>query len=170
MTTKKYAKGTTVAVEKSIAEIKDLLSEHGATNVQRLEKDNLFAIAFELEAHDYPTPLLVRIRVTLPIPDPRDDQFWVVRTNAYSTGRRTPIQAEKVYQDEVKRLYRALFLSLKADLEAVNISKIKTVIQAFGMSVVMADGTTLTEWAVPQIRQMYASGKMPPLLPPSAID
>lgn len=170
MTAKKYAKGTTVAVEKSIAEIKDLLAEHGATNIQRLEKDSLFAIGFEMEAKDYPEPLTVRIRVSLPLPDPRDDQFWITRQYKYSQVRRSPAQAEKAYQDEVKRLYRALLLSLRADLEAINISKIKTVIMAFGMNIVMPDGTTMGEWATPQVRQMYLTDKMPPLLPPSAID
>lgn len=70
-----------------------------------------------------------------------------------------PIGDEK----EQRRLWRSLCLAIKSKLECVS-SGIETLEDAFMPYVVMPDGTTLGQWARPQIESMYESGEMPPLL------
>lgn len=67
-------------------------------------------------------------------------------------------------QRERRRIFRALLLALKARLESVT-SGIETFEEAFLAHVVMPDGKTVYEHAVPRIASAYQSGKMQPLLP-----
>ncbi len=53
---------------------------------------------------------------------------------------------------------------LKAKLEAID-SQISTIEREFLADTVMENGMTVHEWAEPQLREMYLSGRMPPLLP-----
>jgi hypothetical protein len=66
-------------------------------------------------------------------------------------------------QREERRLWRALLLVIKAKLEACH-SGITMLEDEFMAYTVMPDGTTLGDWARPQIAAMYETGKMPPLL------
>jgi hypothetical protein len=62
-----------------------------------------------------------------------------------------------------RRLWRALLLVIKAKFEIVE-SGIETFDEAFLSNIVMSDGSTVGDWAAPQIAAMYAKGDMPPLL------
>jgi hypothetical protein len=64
---------------------------------------------------------------------------------------------------EARRRWRALVLVIKAKLEAVA-DGIAVFDNEFMAHIVTPDGTTLGEKMLPQIEQMYRSGKMPPLL------
>jgi len=59
--------------------------------------------------------------------------------------------------------WRALMLCVKAKLESVA-AGIETFDEAFLANVVMPDGKTLGEHALPHIVAAYQGGKMPPLL------
>lgn len=63
-----------------------------------------------------------------------------------------------------RRIWRALLLVIKAKFEIVE-SGIETFDEAFLSNIVMHDGSTVGEWAVPQIGHMYQHGEMPKLLP-----
>lgn len=59
--------------------------------------------------------------------------------------------------------WRAVLLCVKAKLESVA-AGIETFDEAFLANVVMPDGKTLGEHALPHVERAYREGKMPPLL------
>jgi hypothetical protein len=63
-----------------------------------------------------------------------------------------------------RQKWRALLLCIKAKLESVQ-SKIETFEEAFLAHVVMPDGKTVAEHAIPAIASVYQGGHMQPLLP-----
>lgn len=67
-------------------------------------------------------------------------------------------------EKERRRVFRAVLMIIKAKLEAVE-SGISLLEDEFLANTVMPDGSTVGEWARPQITSMYKDGKMPPLLP-----
>lgn len=64
----------------------------------------------------------------------------------------------------MRQRWRALALVIKAKLEAIE-SGITTVDAEFLAHLVLPDGRTYGEFALPQIDEVYRSGAMPPLLP-----
>ena len=60
--------------------------------------------------------------------------------------------------------WRALLLCIRAKLEAVE-SRIETFEEAFLAHVIMPDGKTVAEHAMPRIAQAYKGGEVGPLLP-----
>lgn len=63
-----------------------------------------------------------------------------------------------------KSRWRALFLVIKAKLEAIDIG-ILTLDDAFLADTVLPDRQTVAEYMRPQIESAYSTGNMPPLLP-----
>lgn len=59
--------------------------------------------------------------------------------------------------------WRAMLLCVKAKLESVS-AGIETFDEAFLANVVMPDGKTLAEHAIPHVKRAYESGVMPQLL------
>jgi len=68
-----------------------------------------------------------------------------------------------VYEQNVRQRWRALLLSIKAKLEAVD-AGISTIEQEFLPFVVMPDGRTFSDHVLPQIESIASTGKMPKLL------
>lgn len=62
-----------------------------------------------------------------------------------------------------RQRWRALLLSIKAKLETVE-SGIEEFDEAFMAQLILPDGKTMAEFALPQIKEAYKSGKQPPLL------
>lgn len=81
-------------------------------------------------------------------------------------GRRIrfTIAVPKDSEQKVRAIWRALLLSVKAKLVSVD-QKIETFEEAFMAHVVMPDGKTVAEHALPAIARAYETGNMPPLLP-----
>lgn len=77
-------------------------------------------------------------------------------------GRR-PHNPAKYLDQEIRRRWRSLALSIKSKLVAVN-DGISTVEYEFMANIVLPNGLTVGEWAGPQIEESYQSGKMPPLM------
>lgn len=82
----------------------------------------------------------------------------------------TGISRGKVYtfsphqkDQEIRRLWRCLVLHIKANLEAVE-SGISKFEEVFLANILLPNGQTMGDTAIPQIAQSYKSGKMPPLL------
>lgn len=63
-------------------------------------------------------------------------------------------------EQQQRQRWRALVLVIKAKLEAVE-SGITTIEEEFLPHVVTPDGSTFGQWAVPQLREMRKSGKLP---------
>ena len=149
----RYAADTSVSLEQSKSEIERTLTRYGATRFFSSWQDDppMAMIGFELEAR--------MVKITMPIPARDAVEFTLTET-----GReRKPNAIYKAWEQAQRQRWRALNLIIKAKLEAVDCG-ISSIEREFLADIVMHDGTTLGEWAGPQISAMYDAGKMPPLL------
>jgi hypothetical protein len=139
-----YAETTTVAVEKSIAEIVTLVKRAGAERVAQAEEPNSFAIQFFLEGR------MIRFRVKLPgietIPDRKG-------TGPYRDG----VKRRELLAGVHRQRARALLLVVKAKLESVE-SEVETFEEAFLANIVMSDGSTVYERISAPIAVEYERG------------
>lgn len=145
-----FAKGTTVTVEKSQAEIQKLVTKYGASSfASGFTQDNA-AIMFEANGR--------RVKFVLPLPK-LEDFARVKHRRRNATEQRVAMDAEQ------RRLWRAFALVIKAKLEAVQ-SKVSTFESEFLAHIVdPSTGKTIGETAIPAIAAAYERGvRMPPLL------
>ena len=145
-----YAEGTTVPVEKSIAEIVALVKRAGADRVAQYEEPERFTIQFAMEGRQ------VRFRVGLPTAAdmPSRDGRGSMLSNAQRIARAQQAHRQKA---------RALLLVIKAKLESVT-SGVETFEQAFLPNVVMADGATVYDRIAAPIAAEYDTGMPSQLL------
>jgi hypothetical protein len=149
----RYAEGTSVATEASRAEIERTLRRYKATGFMYGYEGNRAVVAFRLDGR--------MIRFRLDMPDPKDRAF----TLTPSTQKpRSSDAAEKAWEQACRQKWRALALVIKAKLEAVA-AGITTVEDEFLAHTMLPDGSTVGEWARPQLALAYESGNMPALLP-----
>ncbi len=145
-----YAENTSVSPERSLAEIQKTLRRYGADRFAFYDSRTQISIAFELRGR--------RVRLSLALPD--------TPSSFTATGKkRTPTQAQSALEQEIRRRWRALALTIKAKLEAVE-SGIETLDQAFMPYLLLPDGQTLSEYLKPELDMALATGNIP-LLPSS---
>lgn len=147
-----YASGTDVSVIRSIGELDKLVSKHGATGFAYGRNDDTAST-----------------RVMFRIAD-RMCRFDVVKPSVQNF-RRTPTglarsgqAAEKLADAEERRRWRSLVLVVKALLVGVADGVID-LSDAFLAFTVLPNGSTVGEWAGPQLDVAYASARMPTLMP-----
>lgn len=146
----RYAEGTKVPVDRSRAEVERTLQRYGATAFSYGYDADRAVLMFQ--AHDR------RVRFDMPIPPLTDF--------AYTAGRqrRSPLAMEAARDQALRQRWRALALVVKAKLEAVE-SGLVSFEQEFLAHVLLPDGSTVGEWAAPQLEETYATGSMPAVLP-----
>ncbi len=147
-----YAERTEVAVSKTKGEIDALLRRHKAAAFATMEEAHRATIAFRMEGRN--------ITFRLPLPDATADEFARNGNNAV----RSPEKRAEAWEQACRSRWRALFLCIKAKLEAVE-SRIETFEEAFLAHVMMPDGMTVAEHAAPMIALSYETGTVRPLLP-----
>lgn len=150
----KFAEGTTVSVEKSKGEIEKLVRAHGADAFMSAADATRAVISFRARG--------LMIQFVLALPDPRAREF--TRDPRYTWKARPVTAAQQAYDAEVRRLWRALALVIKAKLEAAS-SGIETFEQAFMAHIVVPGGRTVGEVFLPQLGAMREHGQMPQLMP-----
>lgn len=149
----RYAADTSVSAEKSRAEIEATLRRYGADS---------FGYGWEVDRAVVQFRMLDRqVRFVLDMPDRNDRAF--THTPERKTAR-TPAQAEAAWEQATRQRWRALNLVIKAKLEAVE-SGISEFEEEFLAHVVLPDGSTVGQWMRPQIETVYATGRMPSMLP-----
>lgn len=148
----KYAEKTTVSSDKSRSEIEKALSRYGASKFMYAWEEKHACIAFEMHG--------LRIKFLLPLPSLSDPNIRETPTGK----ERSQAQIEAAYEQAVKQRWRALFLVIKAKLEAV-LSGITMFEDEFMAHVVLPDNSTARQYFMPQIKNAYKSGKMPEMLP-----
>lgn len=148
-----YAEKTSVAVSKTKADIENLIQKAGAGQFVSGYKGNMAVIGFTLDNR--------QIRFILPLPDKSDNKFWYTPERR---NKRTEEQAYAAWEQACRAKWRALYLIIKAKLEAIE-SGISTVEREFFYDIVLPDGTTIGEFIAPQLETVYTTGQMPPLLP-----
>lgn len=154
----RYAAQTTVAPERSRAEIERICSRYGAREFAYGWQDGQALVGFACD-----TPVGPRkVRFVLPLPAPED----AART---PSGRRRHGEAAKgrAHEQEMRRRWRALALAIKAKLETVA-SNIATFEAEFLSYLVLPGGQTVGERLQSGLHRALESGKLPPLLPMSA--
>lgn len=149
-----YAEKTTVSVAKSKAEIEDLITRYGAEAFGQATQNGRAMIVFKVMGR--------QVRFVLVIPS-KDEQRFTHRKTKWGTEERTEIQALAEWEQEQRRLWRALLIVIKAKLEACA-SGIVTFEDEFMAHFVMPDGRTVGEELKPKILAMHESGKQAPLL------
>lgn len=148
-----YAEKTSVSVSKTKADIEDMVQKYGADQFVSGYKNDIAVIGFSMDGR--------QIRFLLPLPDKQDREYW------YTPGRglrRTEESAYGVWEQACRSRWRALYLIVKAKLEAVE-AGISTVEREFFYDIVLPDGRTAGEWMAPQIEEAYQTGQMPAMLP-----
>lgn len=151
----KYAADTSVSPEASRMEIEKTLSRYGATAFAYMSRDCAAAVMFEMCNR--------RIKFIVPLPDKNLREF----THTPSRGqKRTPAQAYEAWNQACRQRWRALSLCIKAKLEAVE-SGISQFEEEFLAHIVLPNGQTYGEFALPQIAIAYERQQMPPMLPGS---
>lgn len=148
-----YAGKTTVSVAKTKAEIEELIAKAGASQFVSGYSQNIALIGFTLDRR--------QIRFALPLPDKMETRFWYTPERK---NKRSKEQAISAWEQECRSKWRALFLVIKAKLEAVE-AGISTVEKEFFYDIVLPNGETVGQYMAPQIQNAYESGTMPPLLP-----
>lgn len=146
--TTRYAEGTTVSVERSQIQIQQLLKSHKASDVGSMERSDEALIGFSYDRRGY--------RISMKYP--------ALQTFSRS-GRttRTPAQMRSARDQEIRRLWRALLLVIKAKIEIVE-SGIVSFEEEFMPYILTADGQTFSEWIRPQLERHV------PLMLPSPIE
>lgn len=151
---RRFAEDTDVPMERSLTEIERLLGNYGCNAFQRgwqdTEAGRTELLSFETRSR--------RIRFSVTIP-PRETFRYTPNSQ-----RRTDKAIDVVYEQERRRLWRVLYLSIKAKLVAVD-SGLLTFEDEFLAYTVLPDHSTVGEWAGPQLDRIIASGALPPLLP-----
>lgn len=148
--TGQYAADTTVSVEKSRLEIEATLRRYGADAFYYAAETGRASLAFRMAGR--------MVRFSIALPDPKDRAF-----THHSRGLRTPDAAAKAWEQACRQRWRALALVIKAKLEAVA-AGITTAEDEFLAHTLLPDGSTVGDWARPQLALAYEGGAMPPPL------
>jgi len=149
-----FAEDTKVPIERSKAEIESMLMRYGADQFVSGWGESEARVQFRANGR--------YVRFVLPIPKKNERRF--VDHPRYASKNRSEAEAWKAWEQELRRLWRALALVVKAKLEAVS-SGIVGFEDEFMAHIVMPDGKTVAEHARPMIAQAYDSGKITALLP-----
>lgn len=148
-----YAKGTSVSVERSRAELGSILARYGAKNYVVGSDDDagLAHIGFALEGH----------RVRLSIPLPKFDDF----ATHVDRGRKivvpsTPERQRKDFEQACRERWRAAVLMTKSKLELVQLG-CSSFEREFLADVLLPDGRTVHEALREPLRSAEITGRMP---------
>jgi len=145
-----YAEGTSVAPERSRAEIEATLKRYGASHFGYMSSPEGAMVGFQVNKY--------QVRFSVPMPALAEFK----RTDKGRT--RTDIQAREALDKEERRRWRALALCVKAKLEAVD-SGITTFEQEFMAHIVIpGSGATVGESLLPRLAKAIEEGKPSGLL------
>ncbi len=143
----RFAEQTSVAAERSRAEIERTLQRYGADQFLYGWSQESAQIGFRAKGR------MVRFVLAFPAPD---------RGYRTATGRMKQDQQSAREQD-IRQRWRALALVIKAKLEAVE-SGITTFEDEFLAHTLLPSGETVSDWMQPQIEKAYELGNMPLML------
>jgi hypothetical protein len=145
----KYAKTTSVSVDRSKAELEWLLSRYGATEFAYATNQKKAMIGFVMNGR--------KVQMSLPLPDPN-------RFARSESGReRSKEQAMQHWEQACRSLWRSLVLIVKAKLEGIE-AGIVSMDEEFLAYTALPNGRTIGDVLAPQIQSIVDSGKVTPLL------
>lgn len=150
----RFAAGTTVSPEKTRMEIETVLARYGAESFAYATMPGRARIEFVLAGR--------RIRFDVRLPSRDEKRFTQHPKRTWRS--RSEAAAGSAYDAEIRRLWRALLLAIKAKLE-LTASGITTLETEFMAHIVLPDGRTVGEHALPAIAAAYETGQVRGLLP-----
>lgn len=134
---RRYAQGTKVSAEKTRAEIERLLWRGGAERVVvGSEKNGTGFVIFQMVGRQYKLAL---------------------------GERKVAVRSQAEREQLIRERWRALLLVVKAKLQLVESGE-RTVTQEFFGELLLPNNEVMSAAAEPVIRQMVATGSVPPLL------
>ena len=128
---------TTVAIEKSQADISKLLRKYGIYEVQHTNQKEKFSLAFRVEIEEMSVPLTVRIDIPYNQRSDKEDKYGYKKQRI---------------------LYRTLFFYVKGLLNAWN-NDLKTFTEIFMPHLVLPNGETVEQVLLPQFRKAITENK-----------
>jgi hypothetical protein len=152
MAANSYASRTKVTKNDTIGDLETILGKHGATSFIAGTHEGDATIAFHVAG--------LNILMRVPLPKITERRF----THSETGRTRSPDKIRDEHQTAIRATWRALLLFVKAKLVAVD-QGLTTIEQEFLPHILLPGGTTLAETALPAIREAYATGQIPPLLP-----
>lgn len=154
-----YAANTSVPIERTRMQIEDLLKDKGASQ---------FMCAFD---HSNGRAIIGwtmhgrMVRLAIPLPKPDEKRFMHRKVRGGYSWNKLPVEKQRqLWEQACRSRWRAIQLILLAKFEAIE-AGISTFEREFLADLLMADGSTVSAWLEPQLDAMYASGRMPALLP-----
>ena len=134
-----FARESEVPVERSRAHIEQVLAKYGATHFAYGSAPFEARIMFEANGR--------RVRFILPLATPKGSKYLT----------------EKQQAQFLRTRWRCLLLAITAKLESVE-SGISTFEEEFMAHIMLPNGKSVGEHAIPYIADAYSNKKMPPLL------
>lgn len=154
-----YAATTSVSIERTRLQLEDLLKDRGATQ---------FMSAFDHTSGSAIVGWTLggrMVRLSIPLPAQDEKRFRFKRHRGVFSYREWPKERQRLLWEQACRSrWRGVLLIVLAKFEAIE-TGISTFEREFLSDMVMADGSTVGQWVAPQLEDMYASGRMPRLLP-----
>lgn len=147
-----YAAETSVSCEKSRMEIEQTLRRYKAEKFGYADLGDRAIIGFQMCGRV--------IRFALPVPDRAEFKTHLLRGQQHNS---TPDRQQRDWEQACRQRWRALALVIKAKLEAVECG-ITLFEEEFLAHIVLPNGQTFGEYAIPQIAKAYETRDMPPLL------
>jgi len=149
-----YAHATTTTKTATLAELEKVLTKYGCTTFIAGTQEGDATIAFQVHA--------LNILMRLPLPKITENRFQYT-----PSGRgRDDTAIFNEWQAAVRATWRALLLFVKAKLVGVD-QGLTTIEQEFLPYILLPGGGTFGDTVIPQIREAYDTGQVPPLLPPT---
>jgi len=147
-----YAEKTSVSTEKSRSEIERTLQRYGADQFMYGWDADKAVVGFRMAGR--------QIKFLLPMPDKNDRRFTHTQTG--KVRKETAVYSE--WEQACRQKWRALSLVIKAKLEAVE-AGIAIFEDEFMANIVLPNGSTVSQFMLPQITEAYENGSMPKMLP-----
>lgn len=145
-----YATETNITPAKSRADIEHVLTRYGATAFAYVSQGESAIIGFELKGRRF------RFDVEMP---PK------VEFETTATGKSRPDhKVQSAWEQGCRSRWRALFLVVKAKLEAVE-SGIVSFEDEFLAYTLLPDGRTMQQWVREELNPALERGRPPPLIP-----
>jgi len=147
----RYAEKTSVNVGKTKQDIEKVLNKYGTTDFAYMSGVGNAMVGFIFKGITY--------KLSLFLPDPASTEFTHT-----SQGRERKTEAiMKSWEQACRSRWRALYLLIKATLEAVEIGVV-TFEEAFMSHTLLPDGSTIGQKMVPMLEAAVKKGVLPKLL------
>jgi hypothetical protein len=138
MTQKKYAEGTSVPIERTMAEILSVLKAHGCSSYAFAVERGVHQIMFAHGGYSYKMSVI----------PPDEGNFELPATRQ----RRTSDGIKKAYEDEYRRRARVLLISVKAKMEMCSIGS--SIEKEFLGDLMLPTGRTMAQWSAEELPKL----------------